>query len=96
MLRLYATICGVSEARVGEERFTVRRTAPRASREERLQTLAAKWQQFSAEYVAARGRNDQELMTNLRGLLLLIKREILRLGGTPPEFPADENHLADL
>jgi hypothetical protein len=86
----------VSEARVGEERFAARRTAPRVSREERLQTLTARWQQFAAEYVAARGRNDQELMTNLRGLLLLIKREILRLGGTLPEFPADENHLADL
>jgi hypothetical protein len=86
----------VSEARVGDERFTARRTAPRASREQQLQTLTARWEQFAAEYGAARKRNDQELMTNLRGLLLLIKREILRLGGTPPAFPADENHLADL
>ena len=35
-------------------------------------------------------------MTNLRGLMLLIKREIKRLGGPLPEFPAEENHLADL
>ena len=35
-------------------------------------------------------------MTNLRGLMLLIKREIKRLGGPLPAFPAEENHLADL
>jgi hypothetical protein len=36
-------------------------------------------------------------MTNLRGLMLLIKREIRRLGGKAPEFPhAGEYFLADL
>lgn len=67
------------------------------TREQRLQTLYAKWEQYSGEYTAAQARNDQELMTNLRGLLLLIKRDIKRRGGQLPEFPySDEHHLADL
>jgi hypothetical protein len=65
-------------------------------REKRLERLNARWDQFATEYAAARERNDEELMTNLRGLMLLIKREIKRLGGPLPEFPAEENHLADL
>ena len=45
----------------------------------------------------ARERNDQEVMTNLRGLMLLIKREIKRLGGDLPAFPHGGEHLlADL
>jgi hypothetical protein len=68
-----------------------------AEREARLRTLYARWEQFAAEYSAARQRNDQEVMTNLRGLMLLIKKEIARLRGTLPEFPyPDEPHLADL
>jgi hypothetical protein len=65
-------------------------------REKRLEQLHARWDQFATEYAAARERNDQEVMTNLRGLMLLIKREIKRLGGPLPEFPAEENHLSDL
>jgi hypothetical protein len=67
------------------------------SREDRLKTLYARWDQFAAEYAAARQVNDQEVMTNLRGLMILIKREIAKLGGALPEFPyPDEPHLADL
>jgi hypothetical protein len=65
-------------------------------RDKRLEQLYARWDQFATEYAAAREGNDQEVMTNLRGLMLLIKREIKRLGGALPEFPAEENHLADL
>ena len=65
-------------------------------REKRLEQLYARWEQFATEYAAARERTDEELMTNLRGLMLLIKREIKRLGGPLPEFPAQENHLEDL
>jgi hypothetical protein len=64
--------------------------------EARLRTLNAKWEQFAAEYVEARKSNDQEVMTNLRGLMLLIKREIRRLGGELPPFPAEGSLLADL
>jgi hypothetical protein len=68
-----------------------------AARAARLETLYAKWAQFAQEYAAAQQRNDQEVMTNLRGLMLLIKREIRRLGGQAPEFPgAGEHLLADL
>lgn len=68
-----------------------------ATREERLKTLYARWDQFANEYEAARTRNDQEVMTNLRGLMLLIKREIKRLGGELRAFPyPDAPHLADL
>ena len=70
-------------------------TAP--TREERLKTLYARWDQFANEYEAARKRNDQELMTNLRGLMVLIKREIKKLGGELRQFPyPDEPLLADL
>jgi hypothetical protein len=79
---------------------TQTRTGPATGRgeanEARLKTLYAKWEQFAAEYAAARQHNDQEVMTNLRGLMLVIKREIRRLGGQLPPFPVDENHLADL
>ena len=68
-----------------------------ATREERLKTLYARWDQFANEYEAARKKNDQEVMTNLRGLMLLIKREIKRLGGELRAFPyPDAPHLADL
>ena len=67
-----------------------------AAREARLKTLYANWDRFAAEYEAAMQRNDQEVMTNLRGLMLLIKREMRKLGGDLPAFPAEENHLADL
>ena len=68
-----------------------------AAREERLKTLRARWDQFASEYQRAREMDDEELMTNLRGLMLLIKREIRRLGGEAPEFPyPEEAHLADL
>lgn len=87
-----ATICHVSEAR-----GNVRAVATDESREQRLQTLYARWEQFAGEYDQAQGRNDQELMTNLRGLMLVIKREIQRLGGRIPAFPySDAHHLADL
>ena len=66
-------------------------------RDARLKTLQGKWDQFAAEYKVARERNDQEVMTNLRGLMLTIKREIKRLGGPLPVFPyPGEPHLADL
>ena len=64
--------------------------------EARLKNLYARWEQFAREYTAAHARNDQEVMTNLRGLMLLIKREIRRLGGELPPFPVEGNHLADL
>lgn len=68
-----------------------------AGREERLQALYARWEQFVKEFEPAQAINDQEKMTNLRGLMLLIKREILRLKGDVPPFPyGGENHLADL
>jgi hypothetical protein len=68
-----------------------------AGREAKLATLYARWDQFAAEYEAARRAGDQETMTNLRGLLLLIKKEIVRLHGQPPEFPyPDDAHVADL
>lgn len=71
--------------------------APAETREQRLEALYAKWEQFSEEYTAAQVRNDQELMTNLRGLMLLIKRDIKRRGGQLPDFPySDVHHLADL
>ena len=68
-----------------------------APREERLNVLFARWEQFAREYADAQRHNDQELMTNLRGLMLLIKKEIARLGGLAPAFPdTGEHHLADL
>ncbi len=73
------------------------RPEPAAAASERLETLRQRWSQFASEYAAARARNDQEVMTNLRGLMILIEREILRLGGEVPRFPAEgEYHLADL
>ena len=67
------------------------------AREARLQSLYARWEQFAKEYEPAYQANDQETMTNLRGLMLLIKREILRLGGQVPSFPyGGEHNLADL
>ena len=75
-----------------------RPAASPAAREHRLETLYARWDQFAAEYDTACGSNDQETMTNLRGLLLLIKKEIVRLAGKVPAFPGGngEHHLADL
>jgi hypothetical protein len=69
---------------------------PGQDREARLQMLYERWKQFAEEYEVARRKNDQEVMTNLRGLMLLIKREIRRLGGEPPSFPAEVNFVADL
>ena len=67
------------------------------ARETRLAALYERWEQFASEYGAARQVNDQEKMTNLRGLMVLIKKEITRLGGNVPEFPMHgENFLADL
>jgi hypothetical protein len=67
------------------------------ARQARLHALYSRWDQFAAEYEQARRRGDEELMTNLRGLLLLIKKEIVRLGGEQRRFPASEDHLlADL
>ena len=67
------------------------------SKDERLKLLYARWDQFANEYEGARMRNDQEVMTNLRGLMLLIKREIKKLGGELKQFPyPEESHLADL
>jgi hypothetical protein len=72
-------------------------TTAAPARQARLQTLYTRWDQFVAEYEQARRRGDEELMTNLRGLLLLIKKEIARLGGEQRRFPASEDHLlADL
>ncbi len=82
---------------MSEARGNVRAGATAESREQRLQTLYARWEQFAGEYEQAQRRNDQELMTNLRGLMLVIKREIQRLGGRIPVFPySDAHHLADL
>jgi hypothetical protein len=68
-----------------------------AAREERLKNLYARWEQCAKEYEPALKANDQENMTNLRGLMLLIKREILRLKGEVPPFPyGGESLLADL
>ena len=71
--------------------------AAQGAREERLSALYARWEQFAKEYGTARERNDQEVMTNLRGLMLVIKRRISKLGGQLPDFPyPDDPHLADL
>ncbi len=68
-----------------------------SERQARLVTLEAKWTQFAKEYGEQRRQGNQEVMTNLRGLMLSIKREVARLGGKLPEFPVDSpNHLADL
>jgi hypothetical protein len=75
---------------------TAQGAQPDEVREKRLEQLYARWEQFATEYAAAREGNDEELMTNLRGLMLLIKREIRRLGGELPPFPVEDNHLADL
>ena len=68
-----------------------------SERQARLVTLQAKWTQFAGEYAEQQRQGDQEVLTNLRGLMLSIKREVARLGGKLPEFPVDgPNHLADL
>jgi hypothetical protein len=63
----------------------------------RLRTLRLRWDEFAAEYEQARARNDQQLMTNVRGLMVLIKREMQRLGGALPDFLVrGRAHLGDL
>jgi hypothetical protein len=63
----------------------------------RLRTLRVRWDEFAAEYKQARARNDQQHMTNVRGLMVLIKQEIQRLGGVIPDFPVrGPAHLGDL
>ena len=57
------------------------------AREERLRALRERWRDLETQYVEARERNAQQLMSNLRGLMLSIKREIGRQGGKVPEFP---------
>ncbi len=77
--------------------ITRRQGGTPARNEERLKTLYARWEQFAGEYDVARQRNDQEVMTNLRGLMLVIMREIKKLGGELPTFPYPHGpHLADL
>ena len=60
---------------------------PLQEREERLRALRDRWHDLETQYVAARERNAQQLMSNLRGLMLSVKREIGRQGGELPEFP---------
>ena len=68
-----------------------------AARTFRLAALSGRWEQCAAEYVASRTSNDQETMTNLRGLMMLIQAEIGRLGGEIPAFPGStaEHQLGD-
>ena len=76
-----------------------RRGAPAGEddRGARLQTLQRRWDEFAVEYERARARNDQQHMTNVRGLMLLIKREIRRLGGETRDFPVGGRaHLGDV
>jgi outer membrane lipoprotein SlyB len=56
-------------------------------KDERLRSLYERWGQLKVEYEAARDQNAQQLMTNLRGLMLIVQREIRELGGDVPEFP---------
>jgi hypothetical protein len=60
---------------------------PPDDRDERLRILRTRWDDLEAEYKEAQARNAQQHMTNLRGLMLIVKREIGRLGGRVPEFP---------
>jgi hypothetical protein len=63
----------------------------------RLRALYRRWDEFAVEYERARAGNDEQHMTNVRGLMLLIKREILRLGGETRDFPAGGRaHLGDV
>lgn len=66
-------------------------------REGRIRALRARWDQFALELVDAGREGDLEVMTNLRGLMLAIKRDAARLGATLPDYPiGGPNHLADL
>lgn len=63
----------------------------------RLQTLQRRWDEFAVEYEQAQARNDQQHMTNVRGLMILIKQEMRRLGGEVRESPfRGQAHLGDL
>jgi hypothetical protein len=63
----------------------------------RLRALYRRWDEFAVEYEHARAGNDQQHMTNVRGLMLLIKREIRRLGGETRDFPVGGRaHLGDV
>ncbi len=68
-----------------------------SEKQARLETLQGKWTQFAREYGEQQLQGNQEGLTNLRGLMLSIKREVARLGGKLPKFPVGSpNHLADL
>ena len=58
---------------------------------ERLQTLSEQWHYFKELFDDAVAERHEMRKTNLRGNLILIEREIRRLGGTVPEsgIPAD-------
>lgn len=66
-------------------------------REVRVRALQARWDQFSKEFAEQQRAGNLEVMTNLRGLMLAIKRDAARLGLSLPDFPVGgPNHLADL
>ena len=66
-------------------------------REVRARALQARWDQFSKEFAEQQRAGNLEVMTNLRGLMLAIKRDAARLGLSLPDFPVGgPNHLADL
>lgn len=49
--------------------------------------LYQRWHQYTAEYQIARWANCQELMENVRGLMIAVRKEIERRGGVPPTLP---------
>ena len=66
-------------------------------REVRARALQARWDQFSKEFAEQQRTGNLEVMTNLRGLMLAIKRDAARIGLALPDFPVGgPNHLADL
>lgn len=66
-------------------------------REVRARVLQARWDQFAREFAEQQAAGNQEVMTNLRGLMLAIKRDAARIGVALPDFPGGgANHLADL
>ena len=60
--------------------------------EERLQRLYAQWHDFRRQFEQAIAQHHEMRKTNLRGSLILIEREIRRLGGTVPEAKSPPAH----
>jgi hypothetical protein len=66
-------------------------------REVRARALQARWNQFAQEFAEQQRAGNLEVMTNLRGLMLAIKRDAMRIGLVLPDFPVSgPNHLADM